>query len=121
MDATGQRVVFDSAGVTRHDICARHAFGFTRDVEALRAPTVTRWVAGWTTPSSWTTYRLSPATACADEQFVKHKILDIWAASPHPAESRCTAEYESAFARAATSTSRLLRAPTAQPEGRRNW
>jgi UDP-3-O-[3-hydroxymyristoyl] N-acetylglucosamine deacetylase len=51
VDSTGQRVEFDlGTGSYARDIARARTFGFTKDVEMMRANGLA-WAAGWTTPS----------------------------------------------------------------------
>jgi UDP-3-O-[3-hydroxymyristoyl] N-acetylglucosamine deacetylase len=77
VDATGQRVEFDMGrAATSRDIARARTFGFTKDVEMMRA----RGLAlGGSMDNAivMDDYRCSTADGLRyDDEFVKHKILD---------------------------------------------
>ena len=77
LDATGQRVTFDFAeGQYKRDIARARTFGFTRDVEMMRARGLGR---GGSMDNVIVVddYRVLNADGLRyDDEFVKHKILD---------------------------------------------
>lgn len=77
VDCTGQRVVFDvSAGSYSKDIARARTFGFTRDVEALRAHGLALG-GGLDNAIVIDDYKVLNAGGLRyDDEFVKHKILD---------------------------------------------
>jgi len=75
VDATGRRVVFDfSTGVYKRDIARARTFGFTKDVEMMRA----RGLGGnMDNVIVIDDYRVLNSEGLRyDDEFVKHKILD---------------------------------------------
>ena len=77
VDSTGQRVVFDTDGGSYvRDIARARTFGFTKDVEAMRANGLALG-GGWDNAIVMDAYTIlnSEGLRYADE-FVKHKILD---------------------------------------------
>lgn len=77
VDSTGQRVVFDmSTGSYSKDIARARTFGFTRDVEALRANGLALG-GGLDNVIVMDDYKVLNAGGLRyDDEFVKHKILD---------------------------------------------
>lgn len=77
VDSTGQRVVFDmSTGSYSKDIARARTFGFTRDVEALRANGLALG-GGLDNAIVMDDYKVLNAGGLRyDDEFVKHKILD---------------------------------------------
>ena len=77
VDSTGQQVVFDmSEGVYARDIARARTFGFTRDVEMLRANGLALG-GGLDNAIVMDDYKVLNADGLRyDDEFVKHKILD---------------------------------------------
>jgi UDP-3-O-[3-hydroxymyristoyl] N-acetylglucosamine deacetylase len=77
VDATGQRVVFDmSTGAYARDIARARTFGFTKDVEAMRANGLALG-GGLDNAIVMDDYKVLNAEGLRyDDEFVKHKILD---------------------------------------------
>lgn len=77
VDSTGQRVVFDmSTGSYSKDIARARTFGFTRDVEAMRASGLALG-GGMDNAIVMDDYKILNAGGLRyDDEFVKHKILD---------------------------------------------
>ena len=77
VDSTGQQVVFDmSEGVYARDIARARTFGFTKDVEMLRANGLALG-GGLDNAIVMDDYRVLNADGLRyDDEFVKHKILD---------------------------------------------
>ncbi len=77
VDATGQQVVFDmSEGVYARDIARARTFGFTKDVEMLRANGLALG-GGLDNAIVMDDYRVLNSDGLRyDDEFVKHKILD---------------------------------------------
>jgi UDP-3-O-[3-hydroxymyristoyl] N-acetylglucosamine deacetylase len=77
VDSTGQRVVFDfGQGVYTRDIARARTFGFTRDVESMRAKGLALG-GGMDNAIVMDDYRVLNAGGLRyDDEFVKHKILD---------------------------------------------
>ena len=77
VDSTGQQVVFDmSEGVYSRDIARARTFGFTKDVEMLRANGLALG-GGLDNAIVMDDYRVLNADGLRyDDEFVKHKILD---------------------------------------------
>lgn len=77
VDSTGQRVVFDmSTGSYSKDIARARTFGFTRDVEAMRASGLALG-GGMDNAIVMDDYKVLNAGGLRyDDEFVKHKILD---------------------------------------------
>jgi UDP-3-O-[3-hydroxymyristoyl] N-acetylglucosamine deacetylase len=77
VDSTGQRVEFDlSSGSYARDIARARTFGFTKDVEMLRAKGLGLG-AGMDNAVVMDDYRVLNADGLRyDDEFVKHKILD---------------------------------------------
>ena len=77
VDATGQRVVFDmSTGSYSRDIARARTFGFTKDVEMMRANGLALG-GGLDNAIVMDDYKVLNAEGLRyDDEFVKHKILD---------------------------------------------
>ena len=77
VDATGQRVVFDmSSGSYSKDIARARTFGFTKDVEMMRANGLALG-GGLDNAIMMDDYKVLNAEGLRyDDEFVKHKILD---------------------------------------------
>jgi len=77
VDATGQRVVFDmSSGSYAKDIARARTFGFTKDVEMMRAKGLALG-GGLDNAIVMDDYKILNAEGLRyDDEFVKHKILD---------------------------------------------
>ncbi len=77
VDATGQRVVFDmSTGSYSKDIARARTFGFTKDVEMMRANGLALG-GGLDNAIVMDDYKILNAEGLRyDDEFVKHKILD---------------------------------------------
>ncbi|WP_090044938.1 UDP-3-O-acyl-N-acetylglucosamine deacetylase [Limnohabitans sp. 2KL-27] len=77
VDSTGQQVVFDmSEGVYSRDIARARTFGFTKDVEMMRANGLALG-GGLDNAIVMDDYRVLNADGLRyDDEFVKHKILD---------------------------------------------
>jgi len=77
VDSTGQQVVFDmSEGVYARDIARARTFGFTKDVEMLRANGLALG-GGLDNAIVMDDYKVLNADGLRyDDEFVKHKILD---------------------------------------------
>lgn len=77
VDSTGQQVVFDmSEGVYARDIARARTFGFTRDVEMLRANGLALG-GGLDNAIVMDDYKVLNSDGLRyDDEFVKHKILD---------------------------------------------
>jgi UDP-3-O-[3-hydroxymyristoyl] N-acetylglucosamine deacetylase len=77
VDSTGQQVVFDmSQGVYARDIARARTFGFTKDVEMLRANGLALG-GGLDNAIVMDDYRVLNSDGLRyDDEFVKHKILD---------------------------------------------
>lgn len=77
VDSTGQRVLFDMGGGSySKDIARARTFGFTRDVEALRANGLALG-GGMDNAIVMDDYKVLNAGGLRyDDEFVKHKILD---------------------------------------------
>ncbi len=77
VDSTGQRVVFDmSSGSYSRDIARARTFGFTRDVEMMRANGLALG-GGLDNAIVMDDYKVLNADGLRyDDEFVKHKILD---------------------------------------------
>ncbi len=77
LDATGQHVVFDfSAGQYRRDIARARTFGFTKDVEMMRARGLGRGGSMDNVIVVDEQRVLNAGGLRYDDEFVKHKILD---------------------------------------------
>ncbi len=77
VDATGQRVLFDmSSGTYAKDIARARTFGFTKDVEMMRAKGLALG-GGLDNAIVMDDYKILNAEGLRyDDEFVKHKILD---------------------------------------------
>ena len=115
VDATGQRVVFDlGEGFYARDIARARTFGFTRDVEALRANGLALG-GGLDNAIVMDDYKVLNSDGLRyDDEFVKHKILDAMG-DLYLIGKPLLAEY-SAFRSGHALNNRLLRALLAQPE-----
>ncbi|QLP99503.1 MAG: UDP-3-O-acyl-N-acetylglucosamine deacetylase [Burkholderiaceae bacterium] len=115
VDATGQRVVFDlGEGSYARDIARARTFGFTRDVEALRANGLALG-GGLDNAIVMDDYKvLNNDGLRYDDEFVKHKILDAMG-DLYLIGKPLLAEY-SAFRSGHALNNRLLRVLLAQPE-----
>lgn len=115
VDATGQRVVFDlGEGSYARDIARARTFGFTRDVEALRANGLALG-GGLDNAIVMDDYKVLNSDGLRyDDEFVKHKILDAMG-DLYLIGRPLLAEY-SAFRCGHAINNRLLRALLAQPE-----
>ncbi len=115
VDATGQRVVFDlGEGSYARDIARARTFGFTRDVEALRANGLALG-GGLDNAIVMYDYKVLNSDGLRyDDEFVKHKILDAMG-DLYLIGQPLLAEY-SAFRSGHALNNRLLRALLAQPE-----
>ncbi|GAB4204571.1 MAG: UDP-3-O-acyl-N-acetylglucosamine deacetylase [Tibeticola sp.] len=115
VDATGQRVVFDlGEGSYARDIARARTFGFTRDVEALRANGLALG-GGLDNAIVMDDYKVLNSDGLRyDDEFVKHKILDAMG-DLYLVGKPLLAEY-SAFRSGHALNNRLLRALLAQPE-----
>ncbi len=115
VDATGQRVVFDlGEGSYARDIARARTFGFTRDVEALRANGLALG-GGLDNAIVMDDYKVLNSDGLRyDDEFVKHKILDAMG-DLYLIGKPLLAEY-SAFRSGHALNNRLLRALLAQPE-----
>jgi UDP-3-O-[3-hydroxymyristoyl] N-acetylglucosamine deacetylase len=78
VDATGQRVVFDmSSGSYSKDIARARTFGFTKDVEMMRANGLALG-GGLDNAIVMDDYKVLNAEGLRyDDEFVKHKILEV--------------------------------------------
>lgn len=114
VDATGQRVVFDlGEGSYARDIARARTFGFTRDVEALRANGLALG-GGLDNAIVMDDYKVLNSDGLRyDDEFVKHKILDAMG-DLYLIGKPLLAEY-SAFRSGHALNNRLLRALLAQP------
>ena len=115
VDSTGQRVEFDmSHGSYSKDIARARTFGFTRDVEAMRANGLALG-GGLDNAIVMDDYKVLNADGLRyDDEFVKHKILDAMGdlyLLGHP----LLAAY-SAFRSGHSLNNQLLRALLAQPD-----
>jgi UDP-3-O-[3-hydroxymyristoyl] N-acetylglucosamine deacetylase len=115
VDATGQRVVFDlGEGSYARDIARARTFGFTRDVEALRANGLALG-GGLDNAIVMDDYKVLNSDGLRyDDEFVKHKMLDAMG-DLYLIGKPLLAEY-SAFRSGHALNNRLLRALLAQPE-----
>lgn len=115
VDATGQRVVFDlGEGSYARDIARARTFGFTRDVEALRANGLALG-GGLDNAIVMDDYKVLNSDGLRyDDEFVKHKILDAMG-DLYLIGKPLLAEY-SAFRSGHALNNRLLRVLLAQPE-----
>ena len=115
VDSTGQRVVFDmDQGVYTRDIARARTFGFTRDVEMMRANGLALG-GGLDNAIVMDDYKVLNSDGLRyDDEFVKHKILDAMGdlyIVGHP----LLAAY-SAFRSGHALNNQLLRALLAQPD-----
>jgi UDP-3-O-[3-hydroxymyristoyl] N-acetylglucosamine deacetylase len=115
VDSTGQQVVFDmSEGVYARDIARARTFGFTKDVEMMRANGLALG-GGLDNAIVMDDYKVLNADGLRyDDEFVKHKILDAMGdlyIVGHP----LLAAY-SAFRSGHAMNNQLLRALLAQPD-----
>jgi len=115
VDSTGQQVVFDmSDGVYARDIARARTFGFTKDVEMMRANGLALG-GGLDNAIVMDDYKVLNADGLRyDDEFVKHKILDAMGdlyIVGHP----LLAAY-SAFRSGHAMNNQLLRALLAQPD-----
>jgi len=115
VDSTGQQVVFDmSEGVYSRDIARARTFGFTKDVEMMRANGLALG-GGLDNAIVMDDYKVLNADGLRyDDEFVKHKILDAMGdlyIVGHP----LLAAY-SAFRSGHAMNNQLLRALLAQPD-----
>jgi UDP-3-O-[3-hydroxymyristoyl] N-acetylglucosamine deacetylase len=115
VDSTGQQVVFDmSEGVYARDIARARTFGFTKDVEMMRANGLALG-GGLDNAIVMDDYKVLNADGLRyDDEFVKHKILDAMGdlyIVGHP----LLASY-SAFRSGHAMNNQLLRALLAQPD-----
>ena len=115
VDSTGQQVVFDmSEGVYARDIARARTFGFTKDVEMMRANGLALG-GGLDNAIVMDDYKVLNADGLRyDDEFVKHKILDAMGdlyIVGHPLlASYC------AFRSGHAMNNQLLRALLAQPD-----
>ena len=114
VDSTGQRYVFDLAtGQYSRDIARARTFGFTRDVEAMRAHGLALG-GGLDNAIVMDDYKVLNAEGLRyDDEFVKHKILDAMG-DLYIAGKPLLAAY-SAFRSGHALNNRLLRELLAQP------
>jgi len=115
VDSTGQQVVFDmSEGIYARDIARARTFGFTKDVEMMRANGLALG-GGLDNAIVMDDYKVLNADGLRyDDEFVKHKILDAMGdlyIVGHP----LLAAY-SAFRSGHAMNNQLLRALLAQPD-----
>ena len=115
VDSTGQRVLFDiGSGSYPRDIARARTFGFTKDVETMRANGLALG-GGLDNAIVMDDYKVLNAEGLRyDDEFVKHKILDAMgdlALLGHP----LLASY-SAFRSGHAMNNRLLRALLDQPQ-----
>ena len=115
VDTTGQAVVFDmSEGVYARDIARARTFGFTRDVEMLRANGLALG-GGLDNAIVMDDYKVLNADGLRyDDEFVKHKILDAMG-DLYIAGRPLLAAY-SAFRSGHALNNQLLRALLARPQ-----
>ena len=115
VDNTGQAVVFDmSEGVYARDIARARTFGFTRDVEMLRANGLALG-GGLDNAIVMDDYKVLNADGLRyDDEFVKHKILD--AIGDLYVVGRPLLAAYSAFRSGHAMNNQLLRALLAQPD-----
>lgn len=115
VDSTGQQVVFDmSEGVYARDIARARTFGFTKDVEMLRANGLALG-GGLDNAIVMDDYRVLNADGLRyDDEFVKHKILDAMG-DLYILGKPLLAAY-SAFRSGHAMNNRLLRELLSQPE-----
>lgn len=115
VDSTGQQVVFDmSEGVYARDIARARTFGFTKDVEMLRANGLALG-GGLDNAIVMDDYRVLNSDGLRyDDEFVKHKILDAMG-DLYILGKPLLASY-SAFRSGHAMNNQLLRALMAQPD-----
>jgi len=115
VDSTGQRVVFDmESGRYAQDIARARTFGFTKDVERMRANGLALG-GGLDNAIVMDDYRVLNAEGLRyDDEFVKHKILDAMG-DLYILGSPLMASY-SAFRSGHALNNELLRALLASPE-----
>ena len=115
VDSTGQQVVFDmSEGVYARDIARARTFGFTKDVEMMRANGLALG-GGLDNAIVMDDYKVLNADGLRyDNEFVKHKILDAMGDLYIVGKPLLTAY--SAFRSGHALNNQLLRALLAQPD-----
>ncbi len=115
VDSTGQRVVFDvGTGNYSRDIARARTFGFTKDVEMMRAHGLARG-GGLDNAIVMDDYKVLNSDGLRyDDEFVKHKILDAMG-DLYVVGRPLLAAY-SAFRSGHAMNNLLLRALLAQPE-----
>jgi UDP-3-O-[3-hydroxymyristoyl] N-acetylglucosamine deacetylase len=115
VDQTGQQVVFDmSEGVYSRDIARARTFGFTKDVEMMRANGLALG-GGLDNAIVMDDFKVLNADGLRyDDEFVKHKILDAMG-DLYIVGKPLLAAY-SAFRSGHAMNNQLLRALLAQPE-----
>jgi UDP-3-O-[3-hydroxymyristoyl] N-acetylglucosamine deacetylase len=115
VDSTGQLVVFDmSEGVYSRDIARARTFGFTKDVEMMRANGLALG-GGLDNAIVMDDYKVLNADGLRyDDEFVKHKILDAMG-DLYIVGKPLLAAY-SAFRSGHAMNNQLLRALLAQPD-----
>jgi len=115
VDATGQQVVFDmSEGIYARDIARARTFGFTRDVEMMRANGLALG-GGLDNAIVMDDYKVLNSDGLRyDDEFVKHKILDAMG-DLYIVGKPLLAAY-SAFRSGHAMNNQLLRALLARPE-----
>jgi len=115
VDSTGQQVVFDmSEGVYSRDIARARTFGFTKDVEMLRANGLALG-GGLDNAIVMDDYRVLNSDGLRyDDEYVKHKILDAMG-DLYILGKPLLASY-SAFRSGHAMNNQLLRALLAQPD-----
>ena len=115
VDSTGQQVVFDmSEGVYSRDIARARTFGFTKDVEMMRANGLALG-GGLHNAIVMDDYKVLNADGLRyDDEFVKHKILDAMG-DLYIVGKPLLAAY-SAFRSGHAMNNQLLRALLAQPD-----
>jgi UDP-3-O-[3-hydroxymyristoyl] N-acetylglucosamine deacetylase len=115
VDSTGQQVVFDmSEGVYARDIARARTFGFTKDVEMLRANGLALG-GGLDNAIVMDDYKVLNSDGLRyDDEFVKHKILDAMG-DLYILGKPLLAAY-SAFRSGHAMNNQLLRALLAQPD-----
>ncbi len=115
VDSTGQQVVFDmSEGVYSRDIARARTFGFTKDVEMMRANGLALG-GGLHNAIVMDDYKVLNADGLRyDDEFVKHKILDAMG-DLYIVGKPLLASY-SAFRSGHAMNNQLLRALLAQPD-----
>jgi UDP-3-O-[3-hydroxymyristoyl] N-acetylglucosamine deacetylase len=115
VDSTGQQVVFDmSEGVYSRDIARARTFGFTKDVEMMRANGLALG-GGLDNAIVMDDYKVLNSDGLRyDDEFVKHKILDAMG-DLYIVGKPLLAAY-SAFRSGHAMNNQLLRALLAQPD-----